>query len=236
MKRVLLVEDELGVVSFVRKGLTEGGYDVSVALDGETAIQLSKSGSFDIMIIDIMLPGINGLKVCQFIREQNREVGILFLSALSTTDSIVQGFEFEADDYITKPFKFEELLARMKGVLRRSERNGATTSPANAHIYQYADITLDDYSKTVKRSGRQVPLTSTEYRLLLTLIKNPRRVFSRAELLDEVWGVNFETGTNVVDVYVNYLRKKIDKEKSTRLIQTVVGMGYALKDPDEDTD
>jgi DNA-binding response OmpR family regulator len=177
-----------------------------------------------------MLPGMNGLDVCKAIRKQNRKVAVLLLTALGTAENIVMGFESEADDYLVKPFKFIELLARMKSLLRRSDVSLQQPQPEVEEIYTIADLEVNDYTKTVTRSGAVITLTSTEYRLLLLLIKNPRRVFSRMEILDQVWDVNFDLGTNVVDVYVNYLRRKIDKNKTIKLIHTVIGMGYVLKD------
>lgn len=233
MKKVLLVEDEVGVVSFVRKGLSEEGYEVSVAFDGNSALQMVRTSSFDIIILDIMLPGMNGLQVCRTIRETNKKVGILILTALGTTENIVAGFESEADDYLTKPFKFIELLARIRSILRRTETSGQAEPASSEEIYQYADVTLNDYTKVVMRNNKLIQLTSTEYKLLLLLLKNPRRVFSRMEILEQVWSVNFDMGTNVVDVYINYLRKKIDKDHPNKLIHTVIGMGYVLKEGDE---
>lgn len=234
MKKVLLVEDEAGVVSFVKKGLTEEGYEVSVALDGNTAIQMAAASQFDIIILDIMLPGINGLEVCKTIRQYNKKIAILFLTALGTTENILMGFDSEADDYMTKPFKFVELLARIKSLIRRSDNITEKETPKE-DIYQFSEITLDDYTKTVKRKDQVINLTSTEYRLMLLLLKNPKRVLSRMEILEKVWGINFDMGTNVVDVYINYLRKKIDKDKASRLIHTVTGMGYVLKLPNENS-
>lgn len=233
MKKVLLVEDEVGVVSFIRKGLTEEGYEVSVALDGNSALQMALASHFDLIILDIMLPGLNGLQVCRAIRETNKKVAILILTALGTTENIIAGFESEADDYLTKPFKFVELLVRIKSLLRRTDSPPQAEQKAGEEIYQYGDLTLNDYTKVVMRNGKLIQLTSTEYKLLLLLLKNPRRVFSRMEILEQVWSVNFDMGTNVVDVYINYLRKKIDKDHPNKLLHTVIGMGYVLKEGDE---
>lgn len=235
MKKVLLVEDEVSVVSFIRKGLSEEGYEVSVALDGNSALQMAQSSPFDIIILDIMLPGLNGLQVCRSIRETNKKVAILILTALGTTENVIAGFESEADDYLTKPFKFVELLARMKSLLRRSDAPMQNEQKTNEDIVRFADVVVNDYTKIVTRDGKEIQLTSTEYRLLLLLIRNPRRVFSRMEILEQVWSVNFDLSTNVVDVYINYLRKKIDKDHNNKLIHTVIGMGYVLKESDEKT-
>lgn len=237
MKSILLVEDEVSVASFIRKGLTEEGYQVSVAMDGDSALQMSYQASFDVVILDIMLPGMNGLHVCRAIRETNKLIPILILTALGTTENILAGFEAEADDYLTKPFKFVELLARIRSLIRRADvplRPGEEP-PSQAEILRLADLELNDYTKTVRRSGKVISLTSTEYKLLYLMLRQPKRVFSRSEILETVWSVNFDLSTNVVDVYINYLRKKIDKDFERKLIHTVIGMGYVMKEPDENT-
>ena len=233
-KRVLLVEDDVEVGAFINKGLSEAGYEVTLAFDGTSGLNTALSSFFDLIILDVMLPGMNGLEICRNIRKQNRKVPVLLLTALGTAENIVMGLETEADDYLVKPFKFIELLARMKSLLRRSDIALPVSGEIVEETYQLADLVLNDYSKTVKRGEQTILLTSTEYRLLLLLMKNPKRVLSRVEILDQVWGINFDMGTNVVDVYVNYLRKKIDKDKSVKLIHTVIGMGYVLK-ADENT-
>lgn len=236
-KKILLVEDETSVASFIKKGLGEEGYEVSLALDGDTGLKMALGNSFDLIILDIMLPGMNGLDVCRAIRKQKKQVAILFLTALGTSENVVIGLESEADDYLVKPFKFIELLARVKSLLRRSESHPKSENPPpeKSELLKIADLTLDDYSKTVKRGDRMISLTSTEYRLLQCFMRNHRRVLSRMDLLEQVWGVDFDMGTNVVDVYVNYLRKKIDRDQPTKLLHTVIGMGYVLKDSNEDT-
>lgn len=231
MKNILLVEDETQVVSFVKKGLTEEGYSITVALDGKSGYQLAKDNNFDLILLDIMLPEMNGLEVCKAIRREDTIVPILFLTALGTPENIVLGLDSGGDDYLVKPFKFIELLARVKSLLRRSDlNNGVDSLEPNANIFRFSDIELNDDSKIVKRNGLEVGLTTTEYRLLLYFLKNKRRVLSRMDMLEEVWGVNFDLGSNVVDVYVNYLRKKIDTNPEKKLIHTVIGMGYVLKD------
>jgi DNA-binding response OmpR family regulator len=161
-------------------------------------------------------------------------VPVLLLTALGASENIVMGFESEADDYIVKPFKFLELLARIKSLIRRADISAPYVPPETGGVYKIADLVVNDVSKAVKRGDNAILLTSTEYRLLLMFIRNQRRVLSRTEILDAVWGVNFDMGTNVVDVYVNYLRKKIDKNWPVKLIHTVIGMGYVMKDGDED--
>ncbi|MFN3918081.1 MAG: response regulator transcription factor [Flavobacteriales bacterium] len=231
MKKILVVEDEAHVVSFIKKGLTEEGYDVTVALDGNSGLHLFQHNSFDLIVLDIMLPGLNGIEVCKEIRKTNNTVPVLFLSALGTSENIVLGLEIGADDYLVKPFKFIELLARIKTLLRRSElfpRSERYTQ--EEYIYKIADLEVNDYSKTVTRDGKEISLTSTEYKLLLYFIKHINKVISRMDILEAVWGINFDMGTNVVDVYVNYLRKKIDSKFENKLIHTVIGMGYVLKE------
>ena len=233
MAKILLVEDETSVASFINRGLTEEGYEVSLAFTGDEGLRMATSFEFDLLILDIMLPGINGLELCKTIRRKNNKTPILFLTALGTTENVVNGLDTGADDYLVKPFKFIELLARIRSLLRRNE-NIQPTGETHDGMLRFADLVLDDYSKTVKRNGQPISLTATEYRLLMVLMKNARRVLSRMDILEHVWDVNFEMGTNVVDVYVNYLRKKIDKNFHTKLIHTVIGMGYVLKEGDED--
>lgn len=230
MKDILLIEDETSVVSFIRKGLTEEGYQVSVALDGPSGLQMGLNNNFDLIIIDVMLPGMNGLDVCSEIRKQNKKVAILFLTALGTAENVVLGLEKGADDYLVKPFKFIELLARIRSLLRRIDPQMEVTVEQEENKFVMGDLEVNDNSKTVKRNDKTIGLTSTEYRLLLLLIRNKRKVLSRMEILEHVWGVDFDMGTNVVDVYVNYLRKKLDRDHPQKLIHTVVGMGYVLKE------
>lgn len=231
-----MVEDEASVASFINKGLTESGFEVSVSLDGVSGLQMALNGTFDLIILDIMLPGMNGLEVCRAIRKQNKQVAILFLTALATAENVVIGLDTEADDYLVKPFKFIELVARVKALLRRKEtKHVPGPTEVAAEIYRLADLEVNDYTKVVKRDGRVISLTSTEYRLLLLFMKNPRRVMSRIDILEQVWSIDFDMGTNVVDVYVNYLRKKLDRDQQKKLLHTVIGMGYVLKEPDENT-
>lgn len=230
MKKILLIEDEAHVVSFIKKGLTEEGYEVSVALDGKTGLLLQQNNHFDFILLDIMLPEMNGLEVCREIRKTNTHIPILFLTALGTSENIVLGLESGADDYLVKPFKFIELLARIKTLLRRTESFNTIHEIQEEYIVKIDDLAVNDYSKTVTRNGETISLTTTEYKLLLYFLKNTQKVLSRGEILDTVWGVNFDMGTNVVDVYVNYLRKKIDSNSPNKLIHTVIGMGYVMKE------
>ncbi len=232
MKKILVVEDEAHVVSFIKKGLTEEGYEVSVAFDGKTGLQLALSNVFDFIILDIMLPEMNGLEVCKNIRNENKNVPILFLTALGTSENIVLGLESGADDYLVKPFKFIELVARIKSLLRRTEDKNPLGKEQNIqqdYIYTFSDITLNDYTKKVSKNNEEISLTTTEYKLLFYFMQNKNRVLSRTDILEAVWGVDYDLGTNVVDVYVNYLRKKMDNSDE-KIIHTVIGMGYVLKE------
>jgi len=229
--KILLVEDEPNVVSLIKRGLADNGYEISVAMDGWSGLQMTNDHDFDLIILDIMLPGINGVEICRSIRKQNEHVPIMMLTALGTTENIVTGLDSGADDYLVKPFKLAELSARVRTLTRRSKNTQAPGS-----LLQIADLELDTVSKTVRRNNKPLNLTATEYRLLEFLLKNQRRVLSRIEILEHVWDIDFNLGTNVVDVYVNYLRKKIDKTGSSKLIHTVVGMGYVMREQHENTE
>mgnify|MGYP006408389077 CR=1 FL=1 len=233
-QKILLVEDDPKVCSFINKGLTEEGFEVSIALNGSEGFRLATSSEFDLLILDIMLPEMNGMDICKEIRKNNASIPIIFLTALGSPENIALGLNTGADDYLVKPFKFIELTARINSLLRRSSNNKSLVNQAS-NIYTFETIVVNDAAKTVQRDSYKINLTSTEYKLLLAFIKSPGIVLSRNELLDNVWGVNFDIGTNVVDVYVNYLRKKLEKYNGERLIHTVIGMGYILRVNDEDT-
>ncbi|NIJ44795.1 DNA-binding response OmpR family regulator [Wenyingzhuangia heitensis] len=233
MHKILLVEDDVKVCSFINQGLTEQSFDVTIALNGTQGYELASNTNFDLLILDIMLPEMNGLDICKAVRAKNNQVPILFLTALGSSENIALGLNSGADDYLTKPFKFIELTARVNSLIRRSV-NFKTQDVAET-VFSYADVTINDTAKKVTRNNDTLNLTSTEYKLLLAFLKIPNRVVSRTELLENVWGVNYDIGTNVVDVYVNYLRKKLEKNNPQRLIHTVIGMGYVLKEENEDT-
>lgn len=227
MKNILVVEDELNVASFIKKGLKEEGYNVILAHDGHDALATIIKTQIDLIIMDIILPGINGLEICKKIRNNGlKDIPILMLTALGTTNNIVEGLDNGADDYLIKPFKFSELLARIRALLRRKN---LTEQPAS-HKLNIADLELDLDTKTATRKSIEIKLTSTEFKLLEYFMKNQKRVLSRTSILENVWDINFDMGTNVVDVYVNYLRNKIDKNAKVKLIHTVVGMGYIMKE------
>jgi two-component system copper resistance phosphate regulon response regulator CusR len=232
MKNILLIEDEIHVVSFIKKGLTEKGYEVSVALDGKSGLQMAQNSTYDLVLLDIMLPELNGLEVCKEIRANDPLTPILLLTALGTAENIVLGLSSGADDYLVKPFKFIELEARILALLRRAEVGAevSTSAPVSSEdIYKLGDLELNDYNKVVTRKGKEISLTNTEYRLLYYFMNNLNRVLSRLDILEKVWDINYNLGTNVVDVYVNYLRKKIDTDEENKLIHTVIGMGYVMK-------
>jgi DNA-binding response OmpR family regulator len=226
MNNILLVEDEASVASLIIRSLSEEGYEVSLAPDGQTGLSMATQNSFDLIILDIMLPGINGLELCKRIRSTGDKVPILMLTALGTTQNIVTGLDSGADDYMVKPYKLAELLARVRSMIRRGKGNNAA---AEAERLKIADLELNTGDKTATRAGQKIDLTATEYRLLKYMMTNARRLVSRMDILEHVWGVDFNMKTKVVDVYVNYLRKKIDKDHDSKLIHTVVGMGYILK-------
>lgn len=225
--RILLVEDEPGVANFIAKGFSEQAWQVDVAYDGLMGKKLAQQSPYDLIILDVILPHLNGIELCTEIRKFDRNVPILMLSALGATDDVITGLDVGADDYLTKPFKFKELLARVRALSRR--RDGRE-SP---QIYKIADLEVNTQTKTVKRSGQLIKLTPREYYLLICFLNNKGIVLSRADISENVWEDAFEAGSNIVDVYVNYLRNKIDKDYSPKLIQTVVGMGYVLKDEEE---
>jgi len=228
MIKILLIEDEPGLVSMIARGLTDAGMEVSVAADGEMGLEMATKYDFSLIILDIMLPGLNGIQICKEIRKKGNPVCILMLTALGSTENIVTGLDSGADDYLVKPFKFPELEARIRTLVRR------TKSLTNSNdIIRIADLEVDTTSKTARRNSRPLNLTATEYRLLEYFVQHPNRLLSRIEILEHVWNINFNMGTNVVDVYVNYLRKKIDNGSSIKLIHTVFGMGYILKEEPE---
>ncbi|WP_432413105.1 response regulator transcription factor [Rasiella sp. SM2506] len=224
-KKILVIEDEPNVAAFISQGLKESGYTVFVAYDGVAGLELLKQKEIDLVVLDIILPGIDGLEVAKTIRQIGYEsLPIIMLTALGTTENVVKGLDSGADDYLIKPFKFKELLARIRARTRKKNVIGNSN-----HILTIDDLDLDMDAKIVKRADIEIKLTSTEFRLLEYLLKNRNRVLSRVDILENVWDINFNMGTNVVDVYVNYLRNKIDKKFEVKLIHTVIGMGYILK-------
>lgn len=222
---ILLVEDEPKVASFISQGLTENNYEVDIAYDGAIGKNLALKNTYDLLIIDVIVPYINGIELVKQIRESNPAVPILMLTALGTTEDKLTGFNAGVDDYLVKPFEFKELLARIKALTRRG--TGITQTSNKIKI---ADLELDMDKKCAVRDGEVIELTAKEFALLEYLMLNKGRVLSRAKIAEHVWDVDFDTGTNVVDVYINFLRKKIDKNFSNKLIHTHIGMGYILKE------
>ncbi len=223
--KILLVEDEPSVAAFLHQGLTEQEYTVDLAADGLLGLHRAQSTQYDCLILDQMLPGLSGLEVCRQVRAHDPGVPILMLTALGETDDKIRGLDAGADDYLVKPFAFAELLARVRALVRRR-----TDAPAAAAPLRLADLTLDPAAKRVERAGQPIQLTAREFALLEYLLRHQGRVVSRAELLEHVWDMSFDTGSNVIDVYINFLRKKADKGFATKLIHTLVGMGYVLRE------
>lgn len=222
--KLLIVEDEPNLLSILRKGLSEKNNEVSVALDGTTALEMIMNHNFDVVILDIMLPDINGIEICRRLRAEKNFVPILLLTALGTTENIVTGLNSGADDYLVKPFKFSELEARIAALARRSTQEHRPNS-----LIQIEDLEIDNRAKSVKRKGEIIQLTAKEFNLLYYLASNAGKILSRENILENVWDINFDMNTNVVDVYINYLRNKIDKPYPVKLIQTIKGLGYIIK-------
>ena len=220
--RILIVEDEKKVAGFIKKGLEEETYAVDVAHDGEEGLHLAKEGDYDLVILDLMLPKMNGLEVLSELRGGRRDVPILLLTAKDTVEDRVTGLNKGADDYLTKPFAFSELLARVRVLLRRGKAEVKTE-------LQIADLSLNLVSHKVNRGGGEVELTGKEYSLLEYFMRNQGKVLTRTMIAEHVWDYNFDTFTNVIDVYVNHLRKKVDKGHSKKLLHTLRGVGYIMK-------
>lgn len=219
--KILIVEDEPKVASFIKKGLEEAGYEAEIAYDGISAEKLSHLYKYNLFILDVIIPGISGLDLCHKLKMRNENVPVLMLTALGTTDDKLMGFDAGADDYLVKPFEFRELLARIKVLLRKAE---AFSEIPNKLVVD--DLELDLDKKVAKRGNTSVDLTAREFSLLEYFMRNKGRVLSRNDIAENVWDIDFDFGTNVVDVYVNFLRKKIDKGFNTKLIHTKVGFGY----------
>lgn len=229
--KVLLVEDEASVASFIIRSLTEEGYEISVAPDGLLGYTMARSHPFGLIILDVNLPGMNGMDLCRKLRAEGVGTPVLMLTALSATESLVDGLDSGADDYLSKPFKLAELLARIRSLMRRvTPAKAPDAKNAQSKGLKLADLFLNTEEKIATRAGKPIDLTATEYRLLEYLLQNQRRVLSRMDILEQVWGIDFNMNTKVVDVYINYLRKKVDKDFDTKLIHTAVGMGYIVKE------
>jgi len=221
---ILVVEDEPKVASFLERGLEENGFNVTIAQDGNQGRMKFDNGIFDAIVLDVNLPYKNGIELCNEIRETNQKIPVLMLTALGTTEDKLLGFEAGADDYLLKPFEFRELLARLRALLKR-----VAAVEKDGDVLKFQDLEMNLQSYEVIRAGKKIDLTQKEFALLEYLLRNHGRVLSRADIAEKVWDINFDTGTNVIDVYVNFLRKKIDKDFSPKLIHTQTGVGYILK-------
>lgn len=228
MFKIGLAEDDPKIASLIKSGLEENGYVVSVISSGSQALQVFSVTNFQLLILDVMMPEINGIELCKALRNQNNFTPILMLTALGTVDDKVNGLAAGADDYLVKPFHFRELLARIEALLRRNTLASNSKTAQNTQL-AFEDLTLNTESKEVKRGENLIELTAKEFNLLTLFMSNPNRLLSRQYIAEQVWDVNFDTGTNVVDVYVNFLRNKIEKGFERKLIHTKIGMGYIFK-------
>ena len=220
--KILIAEDERKVANFVRKGLQEEGYSVDIAFDGKEGLKLGRESAYDVIILDIYMPGLDGLTVLRTLREEKVRTPVLLLTVRATIEDKVLGLDSGADDYLTKPFAFQELLARVRALLRRQSESGTT-------VLRVGDLILDLSRRTVDRGNRRVDLSLKEFSLLEYLMRNAGRVLTRTMIIEHVWNYDFDNETNVVDVYVNYLRRKIDAGHEQKLIHTVRGVGYVVK-------
>ncbi|HWK05520.1 MAG TPA: response regulator transcription factor [Puia sp.] len=225
--KILVIEDEDRVALPIKKGLEELGFSATIASDGLTGKRLALSEPFDLIITDILLPKINGLELCKYIRQELPDIPIIMLTALGTTDDKVEGFDSGANDYMVKPFDFRELHVRIRELLKRSKAAG--NSPQK-FVLTAGDLEMNLRTKIVRRADKEVNLTRKEFKLLEYMMNNQGRVLSRAEIAENVWETAFDTGTNFIDVYINYLRKKIDKDHPHKLIQTRPGIGFIFKE------
>ncbi|MCX7743107.1 MAG: response regulator transcription factor [Flavobacteriales bacterium] len=223
--KILVIEDDNRVASLLQRGLTESGFDVLAVHNATNALFEINNNKYDVVITDIMLPDANGLELCRKIRNLYPQVPIIMLTALGNTDDKVEGFDAGADDYLVKPFEIRELIARIKTILKRYEH----FSGKETDIISYAEIEMNLKTKTVKRKNIPIKLTPKEFGLLEYFLRNPERVLSRNEISEKVWNISYDTGTNFIDVYMNYLRNKIDKNFEHKLLHTVSGMGFILK-------
>jgi heavy metal response regulator len=224
--RILFVEDDRSIVRFVKKGLSENSYAVDVAFDGEEGLDLALHRGYDLIILDILLPKMDGRELLKRLRKMDIQTPVIFLTAKHTERDIVQGLNLGADDYLTKPFSFTELLARIRAVLRRGK------IVSGSSIFQIADLILDAEGHRVSRGTTRIELTPKEYALLEFLMRHPGEIITRTMIAQKVWDYHFDTGTNVIDVHVSHLRNKIDKDFEPKLLHTVKGVGYVLEERD----
>jgi len=222
--KILVVEDEPKVASFVKRGLEENGFFCEIALDGLMGKRMFDAEDFDLVILDINLPYKNGFELCKEIRRINQKIPVIMLTALGTTEDKLSGFDSGTDDYLVKPFEFRELLARIRSLLKR-----ISITETGGNILTFLDLEVNLNTFEVTRSEQKIDLTQKEFALLVYLLQNKGRVLSRMDIAENVWGIHFDTGTNIIDVYVNFLRKKIDKDFDKKIIHTQTGVGYILK-------
>jgi two-component system, OmpR family, copper resistance phosphate regulon response regulator CusR len=220
--RILLIEDEVKTAAYLQKGLSESGYAADIAHDGAAGLQLAESGAYDLVVLDVMLPTLDGWSVLSHLREARKDVPVIFLTARDSVEDRVKGLELQADDYLVKPFAFSEFLARIRTVLRRGGRRATEAS-------RFGDLELDYVRHKATRAGQQLNLTPKEFSLLSLLVRRAGEVLSRTEIADQVWDIHFDTDTNVIDVAVRRLRSKVDDPYDQKLIHTVRGIGYVLE-------
>jgi DNA-binding response OmpR family regulator len=223
--KILLIEDEVQVSGFIRQGLEEQHHTVEVAYDGTLGERLALSREYDVIILDIVIPGINGFELCRTLKKEKPQTPVLMLTTLATTADKVTGFDAGADDYLVKPFEFDELVARLKALGRRSQSTSSQYGP----LLRVEDLKLDLEKKAAIRADKLIKLSAKEFMLLEYFMRNPGRVIPRAELAEKIWDITFETGTNVVEVYINMLRNKIDRDIEPKLLHTRIGLGYVLE-------
>ncbi|NPV75152.1 MAG: response regulator transcription factor [Anaerolineae bacterium] len=222
-ERILIIEDDEGIVKLLRRGLAYDGYQVEVALDGETGLALARDRHPDLVLLDLMLPGMDGLEICQRLRASGGNIPILILTARDALQDRILGLDSGADDYMVKPFELDELLARIRALLRRTQQE-------RVPVLTFADLTLDISTRQVTRKNRVVSLTAKEFDLLELFMRHPRQVLTREIIFDRVWGYDFGGESNVLDVYIRYLRQKLESNGEDRLLHTVRGVGYVLRE------
>jgi two-component system copper resistance phosphate regulon response regulator CusR len=225
-RKILLVEDEQKIADTLKLGLSENGYEVDVAYDGKNGLNLFLTHLYNLIVLDINLPGMNGYELCKMIRSENTHVPVIMLTALNSLNDKIEGYDSGADDYAVKPFEFRELLMKIRVLMKRTSNQPAPTG----NLLKAGDLEMDLDTKEVKRENTFINLTAKEFQLLEYLLRNKNRIVSRADIAINVWDMDFDTNTNVIDVYINYVRNKIDKLFDQKLIQTQVGMGYILRD------